>query len=149
MIIAISGKPGSGKSTVANIISDNLKLNNYSFGDLRGSMALDMGITIDDLNKVGEKDEFTDKEADEYQEKLGKEKDNFVTMQLKNDSNLSKYRFTVDSKKDLVGFTPFSTYEFIVDGQRQYRVMTQFITIKYEYQGNEEAYNPSWAQSSR
>ena len=49
---------------------------------------------------------------------------------------------------DLIGFTPFSTYEFIIDGKRLYRVMTQFITIKYEYQGNEEAYNPSWAQSS-
>ena len=49
-------------------------------------------------------------------------------------------------KGDLVGFTPFSTYEFIVDRKRLYRVMTQFITIKYEYQGNEEAYNPSWAQ---
>jgi len=49
---------------------------------------------------------------------------------------------------DLVGFTPFSTYEFVVDGKRLYRVMTQFITIKYEYQGNEEEYNPSWAQGS-
>jgi len=48
---------------------------------------------------------------------------------------------------DLVGFTPFSTYEFIIDGERLYRVMTQFITIKYEYQGNEEEYNPSWADS--
>ena len=51
-------------------------------------------------------------------------------------------------KGDLVGFTPFSTYEFIIDGKRLYRVMTKFITIKYEYQGNEEEYNPSWAQSS-
>ena len=50
-------------------------------------------------------------------------------------------------KGDLVGFTPFSTYEFIIDGERLYRVMTQFITIKYEYQGNEEEYNPSWADS--
>ena len=50
-------------------------------------------------------------------------------------------------KGDLVGFTPFSTYEFIIDGERLYRVMTQFITIKYEYQGNEEEYNPSWAES--
>jgi|TARA_R110002073_G_scaffold4231_6_gene28127 hypothetical protein len=50
-------------------------------------------------------------------------------------------------KDDLVGFTPFSTYEFIIDGKRLYRVMTQFITIKYEYQGNEKEYNPSWAES--
>ena len=49
---------------------------------------------------------------------------------------------------DLVGFTPNSEYEFIVDGERLYRVLSNFITIKYEYQGNEEEYNPSWAKSS-
>jgi len=49
----------------------------------------------------------------------------------------------------LVGFRPSSEYEFIVDGERLYRVMNNFITIEYEYQGNEEEYNPSWAESSR
>lgn len=86
MIITISGKPGSGKSTVAKIISNKLRLKNYSIGDLRGRMALDRGITIDDLNKVGEEEEFTDREADEYQEKLGKQEDNFVI-----DGRLSYY----------------------------------------------------------
>ena len=46
---------------------------------------------------------------------------------------------------DLVGFRPNSEYEFIIDGERLYRVLSSFITIKYEYQGNEEEYNPSWA----
>jgi hypothetical protein len=46
---------------------------------------------------------------------------------------------------DLVGLRPKSKYEFIVDGQRLYRVLSSFITIKYEYQGDEEEYNPSWA----
>tara|TARA_A100001391_G_scaffold59001_1_gene36551 strand:+ start:288 stop:878 length:591 start_codon:yes stop_codon:yes gene_type:complete len=49
---------------------------------------------------------------------------------------------------DIVGFTPFSKYEFVIDGVRLYRVYDKFITIKYEYQGDEETYNPSWAQSS-
>ena len=49
---------------------------------------------------------------------------------------------------DLVGFRPSSEYEFVIDGKRLYRVMNQFITIKYEYQGDEEEYNPSWAQGS-
>ena len=49
---------------------------------------------------------------------------------------------------DLIGFRPKSEYEFIVDGKRLYRVLSNFITIKYEHQGNEEEYNPSWAQSS-
>ena len=46
----------------------------------------------------------------------------------------------------LVGFRPSSEYEFGVDGERLYRVLSNFITIKYEYQGDEEEYNPSWAQ---
>jgi len=45
---------------------------------------------------------------------------------------------------DLVGFRPSSEYEFVVDGERLYRVLSNFITIKYEYQGDEEEYNPSW-----
>jgi len=49
---------------------------------------------------------------------------------------------------DLVGFNPSSEFEFVVDGQRMYRVLSKYITIKYEYQGDEEEYNPSWAQSS-
>ena len=46
---------------------------------------------------------------------------------------------------ELVGFRPSSEYEFIVDGERLYRVLSNFITIKYEFQGDEEEYNPSWA----
>ena len=49
----------------------------------------------------------------------------------------------------LVGFRPSSEFEFIIDGERLYRVMNSFITIEYEYQGDEEEYNPSWAESSR
>jgi len=56
-----------------------------------------------------------------------------------------KYTDGVNSVGELVGFTPFSTYEFIIEGQKLYRVYNKFITIKYEYQGDEEEYNPSWA----
>jgi len=48
---------------------------------------------------------------------------------------------------DLIGYRPKTQCEFIVDNERLYRVLSNLITIKYEYQGNEEAYNPSWAQS--
>ena len=59
-----------------------------------------------------------------------------------------KYTDGTVSKGDLIGFRPSSEYEFIIDGQKLYRVLSNFITIKYEYQGNEEEYNPSWAQGS-
>ena len=47
---------------------------------------------------------------------------------------------------DLIGYRPKTQSEFIVDNERLYRVLSNLITIKYEYQGDEEAYNPSWAQ---
>ena len=47
-------------------------------------------------------------------------------------------------EEDLIGFTPMSEYEFIVDGERMYRVLTNSISIKYERQGTEREYNPSW-----
>jgi len=59
-----------------------------------------------------------------------------------------KYSDGAVKVNELVGFTPNSEYEFIVDGERLYRVLSKFITIKYEYQGDEEEYNPSWAKSS-
>jgi len=59
-----------------------------------------------------------------------------------------KYTDGVYNIGDLVGFTPNSEYEFVINGERLYRVMNKFITIKYEYKGNEEEYNPSWAESS-
>ena len=59
-----------------------------------------------------------------------------------------KYSDGTAKEGDLVGFRPNSEYEFIIDGERLYRVLSNFITIKYEYQGDEEEYNPSWAESS-
>jgi hypothetical protein len=58
-----------------------------------------------------------------------------------------KYSDGIISEGELVGFRPGSEFEFVVDGKRMYRVLSEFITIKYEYQGDEEEYNPSWAQS--
>ena len=57
-----------------------------------------------------------------------------------------KYSDGTFDKEELIGFRPSSEYEFIINGERLYRVLNKFITIKYEYQGNEEEYNPSWAQ---
>src|SRR3989338_8656535 len=78
MIITISGMPGSGKTTVANKIAKKLKLRHYSMGDLRGEVALKHGMNIDELNKLGEKKRWTDKEIDDYQRRLGKTQDNFI-----------------------------------------------------------------------
>ena len=49
---------------------------------------------------------------------------------------------------DLVGYTPNGEYDFVVDGKRLYCMKSNDIVIKYEHEGNEVEYNPSWANSS-
>ena len=77
-----------------------------------------------------------------------KNKDKYANSETQENIGIIKYTDGSFKVNDLVGFTPISNYEFVIDGELLYRVYTKFITIKYEYQGNEEAYNPSWAQSS-
>ncbi|MEK7102261.1 MAG: (d)CMP kinase [Patescibacteria group bacterium] len=78
MIITISGLPGSGKSTVGKRLAKQLGYRFYSIGDLRGKMAMERGMSIAALNKLGESEAWTDQEVDEYQKKLAHTEDNFV-----------------------------------------------------------------------
>ena len=74
-----------------------------------------------------------------------KNQDKYFNNETQKNTGIVKYTDGTFKVNDLVGFTPISNYEFVIDGELLYRVYTKFITIKYEYQGNEEAYNPSWA----
>ena len=77
-----------------------------------------------------------------------KNKDKYANSETQENVGIIKYTDGSFEVNELVGFTPISSYEFVIDNELLYRVYTKFITIKYEYQGDEEAYNPSWAQSS-
>jgi CMP/dCMP kinase len=78
MIITISGKAGSGKSTVAKEVAKHLKLQHYSMGDLQRKYAKEKGITIEELGKLEAKDNKIDKEVDAYQTKLSEQEDDFI-----------------------------------------------------------------------
>ena len=78
MIITISGNAGSGKTTIANIISKKLSLKSYYIGGLRRDIARDKGMTLEEYNKLGETDPSTDNDVDDYQKKLGETEDNFI-----------------------------------------------------------------------
>jgi hypothetical protein len=71
--------------------------------------------------------------------------DQFNTESEKPLQGVVKYSDGTVNTGELVGFRPGGEYEFIIDGERLFRILSNFITIKYEYQGNEEEYNPSWA----
>jgi hypothetical protein len=74
-----------------------------------------------------------------------KETDKFETKKEKPSMGIVKYSDGTVNKGDLIGYRPNTECEFIIDNTKLYRVLSNLITIKYEYQGNEEAYNPSWA----
>lgn len=78
MIITISGKAGSGKSTVAKILSEKLNLKRYSIGDLMRAMAEGRGISLLELNRLAEKDKSIDLELDGRLKELGSTKDAFI-----------------------------------------------------------------------
>ncbi len=78
MIISLSGAPGSGKSTVAKKLAEELGWERYYMGGLRREKAKQRGLTLAEYNQLGETDPETDKEVDQYQRELGKKKDNFI-----------------------------------------------------------------------
>jgi CMP/dCMP kinase len=100
MIITISGFPGSGKTNVGKQLAKILNYKFYSMGDLRGEIATKKGITINELNKLGETEQWTDKEIDDYQKELGKKEDNIIL-----EGRLS-FHFIPNSKKIFLNVTP-------------------------------------------
>jgi len=112
MKITISGLSGSGKSTVGKLIAKKLGYKFYSIGDIRGQMAMDKGITIDELNKLGETEDWTDKEADARTKKIGETEDNFII-----DARLA-YHFIPDAVKIFLTVDPKIGAERIFKNQR-------------------------------
>ena len=77
-----------------------------------------------------------------------KETDKFGTEIEKPITGLVKHSDGTVNVGEVVGYRPGTECEFIIDDTKLYRILSNLITIKYEYQGNEETYNPSWTQSS-
>ncbi|MBW2964199.1 cytidylate kinase family protein [Candidatus Woesearchaeota archaeon] len=78
MIITVSGTPGAGKTTICRMLAEKLKMKHYYMGGIRRQVAKEKGMTIEEFNKLGEKDPSTDKIVDDYLIKLGKTEDNFI-----------------------------------------------------------------------
>ena len=73
-----------------------------------------------------------------------KETDQLSVETERQSTGIIKYSDGIVEVGDIVSYRPNTECEFIIDNQKLYRVLSNLITIKYEYQGNEEAYNPSW-----
>lgn len=64
-LITVSGPPGSGTSTTAEILRDEFGFEHLSGGDIFRQMASDRGMSLQELTEAAETDESIDKEVDE------------------------------------------------------------------------------------
>jgi len=78
MIISISGLPGSGKSTVAKTVAEQLNFERFYMGGILRKLAEQKGVSILELMKQAETDSTIDEDIDAYVSDLGRDHDNFV-----------------------------------------------------------------------
>lgn len=78
MIISFNGDHGSGKSTIAEKVSDALGYSRFYMGQIFRDMAKGKGMSLPEFQKIHKYDSSADKEVDDYVVKLSKENDNFV-----------------------------------------------------------------------
>jgi predicted cytidylate kinase len=74
VIITIAGKPGSGKSCVAEELAKKLKYPLFSAGDLFRNIAKEKKVSVIELNQLAEKDSWLDTEVDRRIIELGRKK---------------------------------------------------------------------------
>jgi len=65
LIIAVSGKPGSGKTTLAKLLASRLGLRYISSGEIFRRIAIERGISLLELSKIAETNHGIDKSIDE------------------------------------------------------------------------------------
>lgn len=78
MILTISGLPGSGKSTIADMLAKTIGLRKYDIGVIRRNIALRRHMTLEEYNTYGETHTETDTDVDDYQRELGTTEDDFI-----------------------------------------------------------------------
>lgn len=84
-------------------------------GDLRGKMAVERGMMLDEFNKLGEAEAFTDKDVDDYQVKLGQSGESFVI-----DGRLS-WHFIPNAYKIFLDVDPTAAATRIINAPREDR----------------------------
>jgi len=70
-IITINGFPGSGKSSTADGVAKELGYKRFSSGDFMRQIALDRGISLNELSKKAENDTSVDVDIDDAVRKAG------------------------------------------------------------------------------
>ena len=77
-IITLAGFPGSGKSSTAKGVAEELGYEHFSSGDLFRKMAAERSISVEEINRAAETQKEIDLSVDRLLVKMGEEKENLV-----------------------------------------------------------------------
>ena len=114
MLISITGKLGSGKSTVCNLLKDRYGFEIYSTGAFQREVARSMGITTLELNKRLREDPSLDYVIDDKVKQLSIEK---AEEKLIFDSRMA-WHFAVKSFKIFLTIDPCEAARRVMKNQR-------------------------------
>ncbi|MFW5984028.1 MAG: (d)CMP kinase [Halobacteria archaeon] len=78
MRVTVSGLPGSGTTTLAEALSSRFDLEHVSSGDVFRAMARERGVSLAEFGRIAEKDPEIDREIDERQREIARERDDLV-----------------------------------------------------------------------
>jgi cytidylate kinase len=78
MRVTVSGLPGSGTTTLAEALSSRFDLEHVSSGDVFRAMARERGVTLAEFGRIAEEDPEIDREIDERQREIAREKEDVV-----------------------------------------------------------------------
>lgn len=82
-IITITGKPGSGKSSTADLVAKELGYTRFSSGDFMRQIAVKMGVSLNELSKMAEIDSGeVDKKIDDAVKDAGEQEKIVVDSRL-------------------------------------------------------------------
>jgi len=77
-IVSFNGQEGSGKSTIAKMVSEKLNLPRYYMGQMFRDMAAEKNMTLPEFRKICDVDPNFDRTVDDYIVKLSQEQNAFV-----------------------------------------------------------------------
>ncbi|WP_049924632.1 (d)CMP kinase [Halopiger djelfimassiliensis] len=78
MLLTVSGPPGSGKSTTAELLADAFGLDHVSGGDIFRELADERGYTPLEFNKLAEENDQIDRDLDRRLREIAIEEDGLV-----------------------------------------------------------------------
>jgi len=78
MLITISGLPGSGTTTVSNLLAKHYGMEMVSAGEVFRTLAKERGLTLAQFGALAEKDDSIDVQIDKRQREIAASRDNII-----------------------------------------------------------------------